>query len=262
MKKVLAVMLALVMAFSLCVISFAEGSELPAIEDIMGIISGVGDSIPVDDIIAAIREKIGSIGGGEEGSTTVDADQAAQIVDAMLKAGASKEDIRKAVEDMHNNNQIDDESYQNLIAAIDAAEEPAGPSIDTNVSAADIIKALRKAGLTDEQIIEAADKLFADGRISQEQYDEIIRILNEEESTTDATNEGGIGGFLGGIVDKIKDLVGGNGGGANGEGNNNTPTNPDSYEGKEPTGDTAILSVAAVAAVAGVALVLTKKKQK
>ena len=70
-------------------------------------------------------------------------------------------------------------------------------------------------------------------------------------------NEGGIGGFLSGIVDTISGLFGGGTGDA-GTGSGSS----DEFGGSQATGDTALISVVAVAAVAGAALLLTKKKKE
>lgn len=286
MKKVLAVMLALVMAFSLCIPSFAEttaeaggGLDFSAILDtVTGIIGGFlpsDASLPdIGGIIGSIGDIIGGIGGGTDTTSASGEDEitfenlspeeAAQVVDAALNAGFTKAELEAAFEEMYATGKMDYESYQNLMAALEAAEEPSSSAMpdiddaDVAKAATEVIKALKNMGVPADQLKSVVDSLYDQGAIPQNVYDEIIRQLDAAESTTNAANSGGIGGFLGGIVDAITGLFGG----GSGDGNNGTTTNPDSYEGKEPTGDTAILSVAAVAAVAGVALVLTKKKQK
>ena len=289
MKKVLAVMLALVMAFSLCIPSFAEttaeagGLDFGAIlETVTGIIGGFlpsDASLPdIGGIIGSIGDIIGGIGGGTDTTSASGEDEitfenlspeeAAQVVDAALKAGFTKAELEAAFEEMYATGKMDYESYQNLMAALEAAEEPSSSAMpdiddaDVAKAATEVIKALKDMGVPADQLKSVVDSLYERGAIPQNVYDEIIRQLDAAESTTNAANSGGIGGFLGGIVDAITGLFGGGSGDGSGDGNNGTTTNPDSYEGKEPTGDTAILSVAAVAAVAGVALVLTKKKQK
>ncbi|MDO4154533.1 MAG: hypothetical protein Q4E21_06745 [Clostridia bacterium] len=291
MKKVLAVMLALVMAFSLCIPSFAEttveaggGLDFGAIIDtVTGIIGGFLPSdaqLPdLGGIIGSIGDIIGGIGGGTDTTSAsgeeeitfenLSPEEAAQVVDMALNAGFTKAELEAAFDEMYATGRMDYESYQNLMAALEAAEEPSSsvlPDIDdadVAAAAAEVIKALKDMGVPADQLKSVVDSLYEQGAIPQNVYDEIIRQLDAAETTTDASNSGGIGGFLGGIIDAITGLFGGgDGGDGNGEGGNGTTTNPDSYEGKEPTGDTAILSVAAVAAVAGVALVLTKKKQK
>lgn len=291
MKKVLAVMLALVMAVTLCMPSFAEdttgeagGLDFSAIIDTVK--SVIGNFMPSDasmpdlsGVIGTISGIIGGIiGGGEDSTDTTDTtgggselptfenltpEQAEQIVNAMLQTGLTKEDVKDAIEEMYATGRLDVVSYDNLLKALEKAEDPttSAPIIDDEdvvAAATQVIGALRRMGVTDDQIKSVVDALYERGTIPQNVYDEIIRQLDSAETTTDASNAGGIGGFLSGIVDTIKGFFGGD----SGDGGNGTTTNPDSYEGKEPTGDTAILSVAAVAAVAGVALVLTKKKQK
>ncbi len=287
MKKVLAVVMALVMAFAFCVPSFAEttgsaggGIDLDSIMDtITGVIGKIlggfgssgssGSGMDIGSIIEFLRGFIG--GGGDTTSPTggaqfgeISAADAKNIVNALLRSGAKKADIQKAVDKMYADGQLSDASYKNLCDAIEAAEDVTGtPGIsdeDAAKAAASIIIALKKLGVPNDQLKSVVDKLYENGTIPQNVYDEIIKQLDSSEATTDASNAGGIGGFLGNIVDKLKDAFGSGGKGDN-SGNGST-TKPGSYEGKEPTGDTAILSVAAVAAVAGVALVLTKKKQK
>ena len=290
MKKVLAVMLALVMAFSLCIPSFAEptaeaggGLDFSAILDtVTGIIGGFlpSDAALPDSggSIGAIGDIIGGIGGGTDTTSAsgeeditfenLTPEEAAQVVDAALNTGFTKAELEAAFEEMYATGKMDYESYQNLMAALEAAEEPSSPAFpnisdeDVAKAATEVIKALKDMGVPADQLKSVVDSLYERGAIPQNVYEEIIRQLDAAETTTDAANSGGIGGFLGGIVDAITGLFGGGSGDGSGDGSNGTTTNPDSYEGKEPTGDTAILSVAAVAAVAGVALVLTKKKQK
>ena len=278
MKKVLAIVLSLVMAFAFCVPSFAEttgaagGLDFSAIiETITGIL---GSFIPSEapDLGGIIDGIGGIIGGlipsGEQGGAaiTISPAMAKRIVDSMLQTGATKDDIRAAVEQMHKDGKIDEASYENLMTAIDEAVEPDTTVIvsdeDAAKAAAEIIKTLKKMGVPQSAIQSVVDTLYENGTIPQNVYDEIVKQLNASESTTDAENEGGIGGFLGGIFDTVKDFFGGLFGGGSDDGEGGSTTNPNEYGGNEPTGDTAILSVAAVAAVAGVALVLTKEKQK
>lgn len=285
MKKVIAVMLALVMAFALCVPSFAEGEE---------------SSFDISAIVEQVKQIIGSIGGGEGGEggvelpdiggiidgiingggetpslpevslpdidlSNITPEQAATVISIMQKTGATKEEIQATLDQMLADGQIPQESYDTLKAALDAAPEttteaPVISDDQVGEAAQKIIDALKKAGVTNEQMQGVVDQLNERGIIPQNVYDEITRRINESENTTTASNEGGIGGFISGIVDKIKDLFGQGGDDSNNPGGGND-ANSGNYEGKEPTGDTAILSVAAVAAVAGVALVLTRKKK-
>lgn len=259
MKKVIAVMLALVMAFALCVPSFAEGEGSITLPDISGIIDSIinGDenttpSLP-DVSLPAIDW------------SAVTPEQAATVISILQKTGASKEDIQAAMDEMLANEQLPQEAYDMLKEALDAAPEtttdaPVVPDEKVGEVAQKVIDALKKAGITNEQLQGVVDQLRDHNIIPQNVYDEITKRINESEETTAADNAGGIGDFFSGIVDKIKGLFGKDDGG-NAGGDNNNNANSGNYEGKEPTGDTAILSVAAVAAVAGVALVLTRKKK-
>lgn len=283
MKKVIAVMLALVMAFALCVPSFAEGEEggfdfnaiVEQIQQIIGSIGGGEGGEELPDIGSIIDGIIN--GGGETPSlpevsmpeidfANMTPEQAATIISVMQKTGASKEEIQATLDQMLADGQIPQEAYDMLKAALDEAPEttteaPVVSDEQVGEAAQKIIDALKKAGVSNDQMQGVVDQLYERGIIPQNVYDEITRRINESENTTAASNEGGIGGFISGIVDKIKDLFGQGGDDTNNPGDGNNDANSGNYEGKEPTGDTAILSVAAVAAVAGVALVLTRKKK-
>lgn len=286
MKKVIAVMLALVMAFALCVPSFAEGEESgfdfnAIVEQIQQIIGSIGGGeggeggVELPDI-SGIIDSIINGGGGETPSlpevsmpeidlSNVTPEQAATVISIMQRAGASKEEIQATLDQMLADGQIPQEAYDTLKAALDAAPEtstnaPVVSDEQVGEAAQKIIDALKQAGVTNDQMQGVVDQLNERGIIPQNVYDEITRRINESENTTAASNEGGIGGFISGIVDKIKGLFGQGGDDSNNPGGGND-ANSGNYEGKEPTGDTAILSVAAVAAVAGVALVLTRKKK-
>lgn len=287
MKKVIALMLALVMAFALCVPSFAEGEEsgfdfnaiVEQVKQIIGSIGGGEGGVELPDIGGIID---GIINGGGEGGETpalpelpelpgidfanLTPEQAAMVISAMQKV-ASKEEIQTVLDQALANGRISQEAYDMLKAALDEAPEttteaPVVSDEQVGEAAQKIIDALKQAGVTNDQMQGVVDQLYERGIIPQNVYDEITRRINESESTTTASNEGGIGGFISGIVDKIKDLFGQGGSDDEvGGGNSGDDANSGNYEGKEPTGDTAILSVAAVAAVAGVALVLTRKKK-
>lgn len=287
MKKVIALMLALVMAFALCVPSFAEGEEsgfdfnaiVEQVKQIIGSIGGGEGGVELPDIGGIID---GIINGGGEGGETpalpelpelpgidfanLTPEQAAMVISAMQKV-ASKEEIQTVLDQALANGRISQEAYDMLKAALDEAPEttteaPVVSDEQVGEAAQKIIDALKQAGVTNDQMQGVVDQLYERGIIPQNVYDEITRRINESESTTAASNEGGIGGFISGIVDKIKDLFGQGGSDDEvGGGNSGDDANSGNYEGKEPTGDTAILSVAAVAAVAGVALVLTRKKK-
>lgn len=284
MKKVIALMLALVMAFALCVPSFAEGEEsgfdfnaiVEQVQQIIGSIGGGEGGVELPDIGGIIDGIIN--GGGETPSlpevsmpeidfANMTPEQAATIISVMQKAGASKEEIQATLDQMLADGQIPQEAYDMLKAALDEAPEttteaPVVSDEQVGEAAQKIIDALKQAGVTNDQMQGVVDQLYERGIIPQNVYDEITRRINDSENTTAASNEGGIGGFISGIVDKIKDLFGQGGSDDEvGGGNSGDDANSGNYEGKEPTGDTAILSVAAVAAVAGVALVLTRKKK-
>lgn len=287
MKKVIALMLALVMAFALCVPSFAEGEEsgfdfnaiVEQVKQIIGSIGGGEGGVELPDIGGIIDGIIN--GGGETPSmpevsmpevsmpeidlSNITPEQAATVISIMQKTGATKEEIQATLDQMLADGQIPQEAYDTLKAALDAAPEtpteaPVVSDDQVGEAAQKIIDALRQAGVTNDQMQGVVDQLYERGIIPQNVYDEITRRINDSENTTAASNEGGIGGFISGIVDKIKDLFGQGGDDSNNPGGGND-ANSGNYEGKEPTGDTAILSVAAVAAVAGVALVLTRKKK-
>lgn len=287
MKKVIALMLALVMAFALCVPSFAEGEEsgfdfnaiVEQVKQIIGSIGGGEGGVELPDIGGIIDGIIN--GGGETPSmpevsmpevsmpeidlSNITPEQAATVISIMQKTGATKEEIQATLDQMLADGQIPQEAYDTLKAALDAAPEtpteaPVVSDEQVGEAAQKIIDALKQAGVTNDQMQGVVDQLYERGIIPQNVYDEITRRINDSENTTAASNEGGIGGFISGIVDKIKDLFGQGGDDSNNPGGGND-ANSGNYEGKEPTGDTAILSVAAVAAVAGVALVLTRKKK-
>lgn len=287
MKKVIALMLALVMAFALCVPSFAEGEEsgfdfnaiVEQVKQIIGSIGGGEGGVELLDIGGIIDGIIN--GGGETPSmpevsmpevsmpeidlSNITPEQAATVISIMQKTGATKEEIQATLDQMLADGQIPQEAYDTLKAALDVAPEtpteaPVVSDEQVGEAAQKIIDALRQAGVTNDQMQGVVDQLYERGIIPQNVYDEITRRINDSENTTAASNEGGIGGFISGIVDKIKDLFGQGGDDSNNPGGGND-ANSGNYEGKEPTGDTAILSVAAVAAVAGVALVLTRKKK-
>ena len=268
MKKVIALMLALVMAFALCVPSFAEGEEsgfdfnaiVEQVKQIIGIIDGIINGGGETPTLPELPE----LPGIDFANLTPE--QAAMVISAMQKV-ASKEEIQTVLDQALANGRISQEAYDMLKAALDEAPEttteaPVVSDEQVGEAAQKIIDALKQAGVTNDQMQGVVDQLYERGIIPQNVYDEITRRINDSENTTAASNEGGIGGFISGIVDKIKDLFGQGGSDDEvGGGNSGDDANSGNYEGKEPTGDTAILSVAAVAAVAGVALVLTRKKK-
>lgn len=130
-------------------------------------------------------------------------------------------------------------------------------NFDELVSASDLIQRLKDAGIPASAMRTVVDALFKAGVIDEEMYNEATHLINANEPTSEASNEGGIGGFLSGIVDTISGLFGGGTGDA-GTGDGSS----DEFGGSQATGDTALISVVAVAAVAGAALLLTKKKKE
>lgn len=280
MKKALAVLLSLVMVFALCVPSFAEG-ESSFIDEISQTVSSILAGFGNIDIGGFID---GIINGGEESTlpeltyNVEDASKAANLIGVLQSSGLSKAEIQTLLDEKLASGEITQSEYDLLIAALAEADEtptngsielPEVPSIeipDENVTEAaqSVIAALKQAGVTDEQLQGVVDQLYERGIVPENVYNEITNIINASEATTAASNEGGIGSFLGGIVDTIKGFLGlgGDENTGDGDGSNSTPGNSSDFGAKDPTGDTALISVAAVAAVAGVALVLTKKKQK
>lgn len=130
-------------------------------------------------------------------------------------------------------------------------------NFDELVSASDLIQRLKDAGIPASAMQTVVDALHSAGAIDDDMYNEATNLINANEPTSESSNEGGIGGFLSGIVDTISGLFGGGTGDA-GTGSGSS----DEFGGSQATGDTALISVVAVAAVAGVALLLTKKKKE
>ncbi len=277
MKKVLAVLMTLVLAVTLCVPSFAANDDTTA-----------PTTSPIDQITQIIQQIIGSFGGGSSeidpglledllGDAEITPELAAIAVDlALQQTGASKEELGAAFEQMYADGTINKTSYDNLMAALEAAEEPTTlPPIISDEQAAEIagqiLSALNTLGVTNDQIIEAIDSMYANGMLPENVYNAIIEQINAAENTTAADpGEGGLGGllggvgdFFGGIFDTIGGLLGFGGGDDNGGSGNNTtaPENAGEYGGSDPTGDTAVFAVVGVAAVAGAALLLTRKKK-
>lgn len=130
-------------------------------------------------------------------------------------------------------------------------------NFDELVSASDLIQRLKDAGIPASALQTVVDALHSAGAIDDTMYNEATNLINANEPTSESSNEGGIGGFLSGIVDTISGLFGGGTGDA-GTGSGSS----DEFGGSQATGDTALISVVAVAAVAGAALLLTKKKKE
>ena len=130
-------------------------------------------------------------------------------------------------------------------------------NFDEIVSAEELIQKLKDAGIPASAMQTIVDALHSAGAIDDDMYNEATNLINANEPTSESSNEGGIGGFLSGIVDTISGLFGGGTGDA-GTGSGSS----DEFGGSQATGDTALISVVAVAAVAGAALLLTKKKKE
>lgn len=277
MKKVLAVIMTIVMAFAFCVPSFAETTEaagggfdfnviIEAIQGILGGITGGSDAPDIGGIIDSIGGIIGGLipgessSGGSETLAEITPEQAANIIRTLQRMGTSKADIQASLDEMYNSGRISATSYDNLVAALAAAPEdstdtPVVDDAEVAEVAAQVISTLKSLGVSNDQLQSVVDSLFERGVIPQNVYDEVTRQINDAEGTTAAGGTGGISDFFGGIIDAITGLFGG--GDAAGDGTEN----PDEFAGTEPTGDTAVISVLSVAAVAGLALVLTKKKK-
>lgn len=130
-------------------------------------------------------------------------------------------------------------------------------NFDELVSAEELIQKLKDAGIPASAMQTVVDALHSAGAIDDDMYNEATNLINANEPTSESSNEGGIGGFLSGIVDTISGLFGGGTGDA-GTGSGSS----DEFGASQATGDTALISVVAVAAVAGAALLLTKKKKE
>lgn len=130
-------------------------------------------------------------------------------------------------------------------------------NFDELVSAEELIQKLKDAGIPASAMQTVVDALHSAGAIDDDMYNEATNLINANEPTSESSNEGGIGGFLSGIVDTISGLFGGGTGDAGTGGGSS-----DEFGGSQATGDTALISVVAVAAVAGAALLLTKKKKE
>lgn len=317
MKKFIAVLLTLTLAFAFCVPSFAEdttaaSSDASVIDQLLGALSKV---LPAD----TIEKLLGSLMGGGDSSATIEYDQA-MIDDLEMKAlfmdppstdqadefisymqtqyGLDKPVIENCLQYLLDNGKITQDQYAAFVSACARAADtenpsvtmPAGgsgsgsgslfpdislpdgfpnislpdgfPNIDIEApgSATELIQMLKDAGVPANAMQTVVDALHTAGVIDDSIYNEATNMINANESTTDASNEGGIGGFLGGIVDKVSGLFGGLLGGGSDDSNGGSGSS-DEFGAGPATGDTALISVVAVAAVAGAALLLTKKKE-
>ena len=282
MKKVLAVLMTLVLAVTLCVPSFAANDDTTAptdeitavIEEILGSILGSDGTVDVDAVLQALS---GLLGGSVNPDAIPDLSQpvANQVVNALAAAGMTKADMQATFDQMLADGQISETTYGNLMTAVEALPDDGsqGGIIDDAQAAeiaGQILSALNALGVTNDQIKEALDSMYANGTLPENVYNAIIEQINAAENTTAADpGEGGLGGLLGGVGDffgGIFDTIGGLlgfGGDDGGDDTTDTPTNENAgeYGGSDPTGDTVVFAVVGVAAVAGAALLLTRKKK-
>ena len=284
MKKVLAVLMTLVLAVTLCVPSFAANDDTTApadditavIEEILGSILGSEGTVDVDAVLEALSGLLG--GSLDPDSIVPEISQpiANQVVNALAAAGMTKADLQATFDQMLADGQISETTHGYLMNAVEALPDDGsqGGIIDDAQAAeiaGQILSALNALGVTNDQIKEALDSMYANGTLPENVYNAIIEQINAAENTTAADpGEGGLGGlrggvgdFFGGIFDTIGGLLGFGGGDDNGGSGNNTtaPENAGEYGGSDPTGDTAVFAVVGVAAVAGAALLLTRKKK-
>ena len=284
MKKVLAVLMTLVLAVTLCVPSFAANDDTTApadditavIEEILGSILGSDGTVDVDAVLEALSGLLG--GSLDPDSIVPEISQpiANQVVNALAAAGMTKADLQATFDQMLADGQISDKTHGYLMNAVEALPDDGsqGGIIDDAQAAeiaGQILSALNTLGVTNDQIIEAIDSMYANGMLPENVYNAIIEQINAAENTTAADPGtgglggllGGVGDFFGGIFDTIGGLLGFGGGDDNGGSGNNTtaPENAGEYGGSDPTGDTAVFAVVGVAAVAGAALLLTRKKK-
>ena len=284
MKKVLAVLMTLVLAVTLCVPSFAANDDTTApadditavIEEILGSILGSDGTVDVDAVLEALSGLLG--GSLDPDSIVPEISQpiANQVVKALAAAGMTKADLEATFDQMLADGQISDKTHGYLMNAVEALPDDGsqGGIIDDAQAAeiaGQILSALNTLGVTNDQIIEAIDSMYANGMLPENVYNAIIEQINAAENTTAADPGtgglggllGGVGDFFGGIFDTIGGLLGFGGGDDNGGSGNNTtaPENAGEYGGSDPTGDTAVFAVVGVAAVAGAALLLTRKKK-
>ena len=286
MKKVLAVLMTLVLAVTLCVPSFAadptESGVLdqiiatvgPVIEQIIGSITG-GGTPTLPDVSAPSSDELMDMLKDMLQDTTLDATTAEAVVSVMLNAGASKADVEAVIQQLEADGTLNAESVAALRAALEAAEEPTteAPIVSDEQAqeiATQVISALQGLGISADQMRDVADELYNRGILPQNVYDLVIAQINASEETTAAENdEGGIGGllgdvgdFFGGIFDTIGGMLGFGGGeeGGSGEGGD-VDEDANNFGGDDATGDTVVFAVVGVAAAAGAALLLTRKKK-
>ncbi len=286
MKKVLAVLMTLVLAVTLCVPSFAadptESGVLdqiiatvgPVIEQIIGSITG-GGTPTLPDVSAPSSDELMDMLKDMLQGTTLDATTAEAVVSVMLNAGASKADVEAVIQQLEADGTLNAESVAALRAALEAAEEPTteAPIVSDEQAqeiATQVVSALQGLGISADQMRDVAQELYDRGILPDNVYELVIAQINASEETTAAENdEGGIGGllggvgdFFGGIFDTIGGMLGFGGGeeGGSGEGGD-VDEDANNFGGDDATGDTVAFAVVGVAAFAGAALLLTRKKK-
>lgn len=285
MKKVLSVLIALSLVFTLCLSCFAAPVELK-------------DSDSVLDSVEQAIAQIGSTIEDDEGEKEYTKEDAYNDIIEQIK-GLGVENTKEALDvldQLYNFGAVNNPEYGELKEIIKN-----DPDLDKDAAKRDIIDQVRdimeddsldlagKAeaigqlllGLPVEQVQDILDTLLDQGVIDNDMYNRISDFINNAsiENITNIFNGGG-NSALGGITDLISNLLGmlgigggsddsGNGGnsGNNGSSSNNSSSNNGSssnYSSNQvpntKTGDYALVSVAGVAVLAGVAFVLTRKK--
>lgn len=280
MKKFLAVLLSLILAFSFCVPAFAEESSSQS------------------SIMDTVTEIMSKLQNGEE----ISPDEMSDLVDQMLEQNPSfanifasiiktfdKDSGENTIEAMHKEGYISDSAYEVLKVAYenaDVSDMPDMPDVpDTPIAAAiDALLASNPEAASKiinsfstfeyEDIQKALDKMKADGQLSDSAYATLSNevkvqasvaasvsesIANSGETTTSPID--GVKSFFGNIVNTVMGLFG-MGGNDGGDTTTTTKKASSSNSGTTipKTGDIALYSVAGIALAAGIALVLTKKK--
>lgn len=282
MKKVIAVLLTLTLAFAFCSTAFAYDVPDSVMQTVTRFCTAGSDPL---------------------------SEQTAKQAISLLQGGSNKYDkpvIQYCLEQLKTEGKISEERYQLFVKVLDSNPDTTNPAytmpattapsagttngsgsgsgegttggsgsllpdltlpnlpditlpdinFDELVSASDLIQKLKDAGIPASALQTVVDALHSAGVIDDTMYNDATNLINANEPTSESSNEGGIGGFLSGIVDTISGLFGGGTGDA-GTGDGSS----DEFGGSQATGDTALISVVAVAAVAGAALLLTKKKE-
>lgn len=285
MKKVLSVLIALSLVFTLCLSCFAAPVELKdndsVLDSVEQAIAQIGSTIEDDegekeytkeDAYNDIIEQIKGLG-------VANTKEALDVLDQLYNFGAvNNPEYGELKEIIKNDTDLDkDSAKRDIIDQVrDIMEDD---SLDIAGKAAAIGQLL--LGLPVEQVQDILDTLLDQGVIDNDMYNRISDFINNAsiENITNIFNGGG-NSALGGITDLISNLLGmlgigggsddsGNGGnsGNNGSSSNNSSSNNGSSSNSSSnqvpntkTGDYALVSVAGVAVLAGVAFVLTRKK--